>query len=124
MMDEHATLTLAWQAGGFGMYQVGLFGVALLLTAVHFAVRPEERRLPYLQALFTATLMSTAFAVITDISAVCWTLAHWKERSEIVELLFQGTWESLMPAGLGFALMSLACLAKAFGLWRLGRAYA
>jgi hypothetical protein len=67
--------------------------------------------------------MSTVFAVTTDISAVCWFLAHLKDQSEIVVLLFQGLWESLMPAAMGFAMLSLAWLAKAFGLWRLGRAY-
>lgn len=123
-MEEHVTLGYAWEAGGFGMYQVGLFGVALLLTSVHFAVRPEERRLPYLRALSTATLMSIALAVTTDIAAVCWALAHWKQPSELVSVLFIGLWESLNPAGLGFALLSLAWLAKAFGLWRLGRALA
>ena len=78
-MDEYRhemTLTYFWQAGGFGMYQVGLFGLALVLTALHFAARPEERRLPYLQALSTATLMSIALAVVSDISAVCWAAAR------------------------------------------------
>ena len=122
-MDE-VTVTYFWQAGGFGMYQVGLFGVALLLTAIHFAFRPEERRLPYLQAMSTATLMSIGLAVFSDISAVCWALAHWKEQSELVSVLFTGLFESLTPACMGFALLSLAWLAKAFGLWRLGRALA
>ena len=118
-MDEYRhemTLTYFWQAGGFGMYQVGLFGLALLLTSLHFAYRPEERRLPYLQAMSTATLMSIALAVVSDISAVCWTLANWKKQSELLEIVFIGLWESLTPAAMGFALLSLAWLAKAFGL--------
>jgi len=126
-MDEYRhemTLTYFWQAGGFGMYQVGLFGLALLLTAAHFAFRPEERRLPYLRAMSTATVMSIAVAVVSDVSAVCWTLANWKDQSEIVAVLFTGLFESLTPAAMGFGLLSLAWLAKAFGLWRLGRAHA
>jgi hypothetical protein len=125
-MDTPNEVTFAyfWQAGGFGMYQVALFGVALLLTASHFAARPEERRLPYLRAMSVATLMSVLLAVVSDMSAVFWTLASWKDDSTFRATLCMGLFESLTPAALGFALLSLAWLAQALGLWRLGRALA
>lgn len=121
-MDE-VTVKTFWQAGGFGMYQVALFGVLLVWAAVRFALRPDERQVPYVRALGTATGWSIAFAVAADVATVFHSVASLTaERDHWTEYLLQGAYESLTPAVLGFGLIALAWVLQALGIWRLGRA--
>jgi hypothetical protein len=120
---EEITMKTFWQAGGFGMYQVALFGLALVWAAVRFALRPDERQVAYVRALGTATGWSIAFAVASDFATVFHAIAALSgERERWAQYLLQGSYESFTPAVLGFGLISLAWVAQAFGIWRLGRA--
>ena len=121
-MENELTLVYFWQAGGFGMYQVGAFGLVLLWAAGRFAYQPDEQRLPYLRCLVAATVASIALAVVADVSAVCWAMARMQaETAQWRGLLFVGLFESLTPAALGLGLICLALLCQAFGLRRLAR---
>jgi hypothetical protein len=120
---EDVTLKTFWQAGGFGMYQVALFGVLLLWAAVRFGLQPDERQLPYVRALATATAWSIAFAVASDFATVFHSIATLtSQRERWQEYLLLGAYESLTPAVLGLGVISLAWVLQAIGLWRLGRA--
>jgi len=121
-MDERLTLDYFWRAGGFGMYQVAAFGLLLLWAAARFARRPDEQRLPYLRALGAATVASIALAVVSDLAAVCWSMARMQLDAERWRsTLLLGLFESLTPAALGLGFLSLSHLCQAFGLRRLAR---
>jgi hypothetical protein len=109
-----------WQAGGFGMYQVSVFGLSVLIAALRFAVRPDERQIPFVRAMTVASLLSIAMAVTSDIATVCWSVPKLSHAlADWPEFLLIGTFESLTPAILGFGLLSLAWLAQAVGVRRL-----
>jgi hypothetical protein len=119
---EELTFKIFWQAGGFGMYQVAAFALTVLIATLRFAVRPDERRIPFVRAMTAATLFAIAMAVFTDFATVCVNVPRLtKEPAEQLQILLQGSFESLTPACLGFGLLSLAWLAHAIGMWRLAR---
>ncbi|MET0387909.1 MAG: hypothetical protein ABW321_18195 [Polyangiales bacterium] len=123
-MDTQAfTWTYFWQAGGFGMYQVAAFGITVLLAAARFALRPDERRIPFVRAMTIATLLAMALGVTTDIGEACRSIPqHAQNPADWHRLMLIGLFESSTPAQLGFALLSLAWLAQAIGLRRLAHA--
>lgn len=116
------TLKQFWQAGGFGMYMVTAFGLTLLLASLRFAVRPDERDVPFTRALTGATLAAIAMSVVSDLGAVCLSVPRLGPKEDWPRWLLLGAFESLTPAMLGFGLVSLAWLAHAIGIRRLARA--
>jgi hypothetical protein len=123
-MDNQAlTLKQFWQAGGFGMYMVTAFGLTLLLSSVRFALRPDERDVPFTRALTGATLAAIAMSVVSDFGTVCLSVPRLSPKIEDwPRFLLLGTFESLTPAMLGFGFIALAWLAHAIGIRRLARA--
>jgi hypothetical protein len=122
MDNQEMTLKQFWQAGGFGMYMVTAFGLTLLLGAVRFALRPDERDVPFTRAMTGATLAAIAMSVASDFGTVCWSVPRLAPKEEWQRWLLLGSFESLTPAMLGFGFVSLAWLAHAIGIRRLARA--
>jgi hypothetical protein len=116
------TLKTFWQAGGFGMYQVAAFALTVLFAAIRFAVTPDERRIPFVRAMSTATLFAIIFSVVSDFATVFVNVPKLSDKpAEQFATLLIGSFESLTPACMGFALLSLAWLAQAIGTWRLAQ---
>jgi hypothetical protein len=111
------SLKYFWQAGGFGMYEVAAFGLTVLIAAIRFAFRPDERQIPFMRAMTAATLLAIACAVSSDIATVFYSVPRLSENSaDWPRLLLAGAFESLTPACLGFGLLSLAWVVQAIGL--------
>ena len=110
-------------AGGAPSYVIILFGLIAIVAAAGFAVRPDPRKLPYIGALCGAVLFSTVCGVATDLVAV----SHYIDANgdqlgdKLGQVLVVGLGESLAPAILGFAMLSIVALVGAIGFRRLAR---
>lgn len=117
---EEMTLKSFWQAGGFGMYWVLAFGATVLIAALRFALRPDERQIPFVRAMTATTLLTIGFAVVSDFATVFYSVPRLSENpSDWPRFMLIGSFESLTPACMGLGLLSLASLAHAIGLRRL-----
>jgi hypothetical protein len=110
-------------AGGAPSYVIILFGLIAIAAAAGFAARPDTRKLPYIGALCAAVLFSTLCGVATDLVAV----SHYIEANgeqlgdKLGQVLVVGVGESLAPAILGFAMLSIVALVGGIGFRRLAR---
>jgi hypothetical protein len=117
---EEMSLSYLFRAGGFGMHQVTLFAVVVLVAAGRFAYRPDERKVPFLRTMSAATLLAIAFAVTTNITTVLYSVPnHFPDERTWPRTLLVGFFESLTPAVMGLGLLSVAWLVKAVGMRRL-----
>jgi hypothetical protein len=108
--------------GGAPMWAILLFGLANLLAALRFAVRPVRGRLPAIAALALAVLFSVACGVMADIAAVGSKVPsrpEWANDPKIHLILLRGLAESMAPGILGFSTLSMVALLCAVGLRRL-----
>jgi hypothetical protein len=107
--------------GGFPMWFLLAFGVAMLVFAVRFAMAPARRALRTTFALAGGTTMASLTAVCADVAAVgheapAYLKAH--PDTTMVEALLQGIAESMSPGIVGFAMLALAALIVALGVQR------
>jgi hypothetical protein len=110
--------------GGGPMLFVVLFGLATFAAATVFAVRGDRRRLSFIAAMGTATLLSVLGGIAADLAAVG---HHAHERCgsqglDLTSCLLVGFAESMAPGIVGFTLLSLAAMLAAVGLSRSSRA--
>jgi hypothetical protein len=110
------------RAGGIFMIFVLGFGLITFGAAIHFAIRPDLRRVETVRALTLATLFSVAAGVIACIAKVGSTIPRipeWASSPKIHLLVMEGISESMAPGILGFSLLALAWLVMAVGHRRL-----
>jgi predicted benzoate:H+ symporter BenE len=110
------------RAGGFGMVIVLVVGLATLGTAVLFARRPDERRMAMLRALTLASLFSTLTAVASNMATVFYKVPQhpeWSKAGELGKTVLIGMGESLTPAILCGAFLTISWVVAAVGLRRL-----
>ena len=108
--------------GGWSMLFVFVLGSATWLTSVALAFRPSERGIAIVRALSAATAFIVLAGLSANVAAVMHnvpSLVEAPDSPELSTLIMVGLGESLAPAILGFALLSLAWLSTAFGLRRL-----
>jgi hypothetical protein len=106
--------------GGFSMWFILIFGGVSLGAAFVFAVRPMARVQQFIVWMGLATLAATLCGVSSDLAAT-FHAAATKPMSleERVDVAMQGTAESMAPAIVGFAFLSLVALMLAVGKRRL-----
>jgi hypothetical protein len=115
-------MLLFFREGGFSMYFVVGFGLTALVAAVLFAVRPAQRKLPFLRGMSRATLYAILSGLCANLAAVG---HHVPERfaqdPQWYFALILGVGESMAPGILGFTLLALTGLVGAVGARRLAR---
>jgi hypothetical protein len=108
-----------FREGGWSMFAVVLFGLVALATAAYYAARPDAQHEGFLTWMSRATFWS----VVTGMASNFATTFHYaygiedaNERSRTITL---GCGESLSPAIMGFAFLTLVALLTAVGRRRL-----
>ena len=110
--------------GGVPMWFILAFGLAALVSAVGYAVRPEGKLRSLSHGMALATLFATLAALAADFGATLNTLAGHRTPELSLELphgplvLLTGLAESMSPLIMGFALLSLTAMFTAVGSFR------
>jgi hypothetical protein len=109
-----------FREGGFGMYPVTVFGLILLWTAGRYAWDGEAIRLRFAVAMSALLVVSTLHAMLTDVAQVFWYVQDPERAadSELARIVFTGLMESTRPGALGGALLTLALVLVAIGVYR------
>src|SRR5262249_43520296 len=110
-----------FQAGGYSMWLVLLFGGVALVSAVRFAIRPELRKLSGLRALAAAATLAVLSGIAADFTAVMWHVTgrdDWMHSPDVPFIVMRGLGEAVTPATLGFTLLSLTWIGVAVGTRR------
>ena len=109
--------------GGFVMVFVLGFGLTALVAAVLFAVRPAQRKLPFVRGMSHATLFAILSGICADLAAVSHAIpGRFAEDPKWYYAMILGFGESMAPGIIGFSLLSLVWLVSAVGERRLARA--
>lgn len=112
-----------WQAGGWSMFVVLLFGALSLAAAVAFVRRPSERGVGMIRSLSNATVFAAVGGVVTNLATVFSAVprhAEWSQPEQLTKMTMIGLGESMSPAILGFGVLCLVWLVTAAGVRRLG----
>jgi hypothetical protein len=111
-----------FKEGGWGMWAILFLGVALIVSAGRFAVKPERRRTGFLGGLALSTVFATLYALSTDLGMVFYTVADRDKvpDAELARTLLQGLKESSRPVSFGSLILTVAALLFAAGMARAG----
>lgn len=112
-----------FREGGWGMYPVLIFGLLLLGTSARYAWDGEPARLRFAIALCALLVVASLHAMLLDVAQVLWYVQS-PERvadDDLVRVVFTGLMESTRPGALGGALLTLALVLVAIGVYRSGR---
>lgn len=115
------------RAGGFGIWIVLLFGIILLGSSARFVWKPNDGHVGFLRGMSTATVFSMGTAVSSNIAMVMWSVPkndEWGKSPEMPLIVMTGIAESLTPAILGFAFLTLAWFMVAVGHRRMTPSFA
>lgn len=112
-----------WIEGGWGMFPVLIFGLVTLYASGRYAVDGEPARLRFVAAMSIVLVAAMGHAMLTNVAAV-FSFLQDPERApdgELTRILFTGLMESTRPGALGGALLVLALVLVAVGVYRAGR---
>jgi hypothetical protein len=110
------------RAGGFGMVVVLVVGGITLATAVMFARKPDERRMALVRAFTAASLFSVLTAVASNLATVMYHVPQtpkFAESPDFAKVIMIGIGESLTPAIMGGAILTVTWVIAAVGMRRL-----
>ena len=110
------------RAGGMGMVAVLILGVATLLSSVLFARRPDERRMAVIRGLSVASGFAVLTAVASNVAAVMFKVPQnpeWSKSPDLHLIVMTGLGESLTPAIVGGAFLTITWVIVAVGMRRL-----
>jgi hypothetical protein len=110
--------------GGFGMFLLLAFGALGLWAAGAFAYKPDPRRVEVIKALEKVLIFSTLLAIATDFSAVFHKVPgreDWAHSPDMPLMVMTGLGESMAPAILGLAILTVMWLLLTLGFRRLAR---
>ena len=111
-----------FEAGGWVMWFEIAIGLVAGAAAVRFALRPDPTQLARIAELRRALAWALVTGVASDVSAVGIHIAgkpEWAHSPDLAVLVLQGVGESMSPAMLGGALLSIVSLLMAAGQGRL-----
>ncbi len=110
----------AFIAGGWGMYPTLVAGLALLISSLRYATRPESRYVPLMITLGLFTLFAGGLGFITGVINLLRAYAG-PLAGQGPSVLYLGIQESLHNIALALILTTTSAIAASVGAWRLSR---
>lgn len=110
----------ALEAGGWGMYPTLLAGLALLVTSLRYASRPDSRYVPLMLTLGLFTLFAGGLGFVTGIMNLLRAYAG-PLASEGPSVLYLGIQEALHNIALALLMTTASAIAASIGAWRLAQ---
>lgn len=110
-----------FQAGGFPMFVIVVFGLLGVVNAARFAWAPSQGRVPYLVALGAAVLFAGVGGSAVDIMTVSVKVPanpEWAQSPDLGLILLVGLGESMAPTILAMGVLIAQSLLVALGLRR------
>jgi hypothetical protein len=104
------------QEGGFPVLFILCFGAAACAVAGYYAVRPQARHRVVASWAMLGTALASIAGTAADLAATCSHVAASHEAN--FRMLSEGISESMHPAMVGFALVSVAAMLIAAGAQR------
>jgi hypothetical protein len=112
-----------WIEGGWGMLPVLVFGLITVFASGRYALDGQSPRLRFVAAMSVLLAVSMVHSMLTNVAAVFSFLTD-RERApdgELGRILVTGLMESTRPGALGGALLVLALVLVAVGVYRAGQ---
>lgn len=111
-----------FQAGGFPMFLILVFGLVGLVNAARFAWAPGPGRVPYQVALGAAILFAGLGGTAVDLMTVAMRVPanpEWAADPQVGLIVLMGFGESMAPTILAFGALIAQALLVALGLRRM-----
>lgn len=112
-----------FMAGGWSMFLILALGLVTLVAAASFMRKPEARDVGMIRGFSVATVFAVLCGIAADLAAVFTHVPNnpeWAHSPDMPLIVMTGLGESLTPAILGFAMLTLAWMVTAVGVRRLG----
>lgn len=109
-----------FRAGGFNMFPLTIFGVAMLITGIKFARNADAQRLALIRALTTTIVFCMIIGVAAGFASTAKFVAtHPEGQKEPLNYLLIGFSETLTNIMLGGSFVVLTWILVAFGVRRM-----
>jgi hypothetical protein len=109
-----------FRAGGFNMFPLTVFGIALVITAIKFARNADAQRLSLIRALTTTIVFATILGVAAGLASTAhYVVEHPEAAKDPLPYLLQGFAETMTNVLLGGSFVVLAWLLVAVGVRRM-----
>lgn len=108
--------------GGWSMWFLSIVGVLAVVASARFAWRPDPAQLERIRCLGRALAWGIVTGTAADLAEVGLQInarTEWAHSPDLALLVLQGVAESMSPALLGGAVLSVVALLCAAGLGRL-----
>jgi hypothetical protein len=106
----------AFRLGGWGMIPTLVAGLMLVGASVGFAIAPDARRAALVRALVWLTLSCAGLGFVAGLIKTC------TSCGEALDVVVRGFGESLNNIGLGLAMVVVAGIGSAVGVYRRAQA--
>ena len=109
-----------FRAGGFNMFPLTVFGIALLVTGIKFARNADAQRLSLIRALTTTIAFCTIIGVAAGLASTAKFVASEPEaQKEPLTYLLMGFAETMTNVILGGSFVVLTWILVAVGVRRM-----
>lgn len=108
-----------FRAGGFNMFPLTIFGIAMLITGIKFAFNADPQRLALIRALTTTIVFCTIIGVAAGLATTAKYVASHPEDPQWWATLLQGFAETMTNVMLGGSFAVLTWILVAVGVRRM-----
>jgi hypothetical protein len=108
-----------FREGGWSMFGIVLLGLVALATSAYYAARPDAQHEGFLKWMSRATFWSVMVGMASDFATTFHAACEIEDANQRSRIALEGSAESLSPAIIGFAFLTLVALLTAVGRRRL-----
>jgi hypothetical protein len=108
-----------FRAGGFNMFPLTIFGIAMLITGIKFAFNADPQRLALIRALTTTIVFCMIIGVASGLASTAKAVVNHPDEPQWWLWLLQGFAETMTNVILGGSFAVLTWILVAVGVRRM-----
>jgi hypothetical protein len=108
-----------FRAGGFNMFPLTIFGIAMLIVGIKFAFNADPQRLALIRALTTTTVFCMIVGVASGLASTAKYVVHHPDEQQWWLSLLQGFAETMTNVILGGSFVVLTWIMVSVGVRRM-----